>query len=382
VRSRIPVAGPSVGPREAQRVQEALAHGWYGEAGRTQERFEKKFADEVGTRHAVCVPSCTSAIHLSLAALGVGPGDEVIVPEITWIASAAPAVYLGATPIFADIDPETWCIDPSSVEALITPRTRAILGVDIYGGMCNWDALAAIARPRGIALIEDAAQAIGSRYRDHAAGSLGDTGVFSFHGTKTMTTGEGGMLVTNRDDVADRVRGLRDHGRYPGDAAFFNREIGFKYRMSDLQAGLGLAQLERLDELVGMKRALFHIYQELLSPAHGLTLNVEPAHTKNSYWMTTVVLDETYGMHKTDLMAVLASAGNDTRPFFYPLSSLPAFESYPSAAEARSRNRVSYDISPRAINLPSALCLDARDVERVCFALGELLGFTPRRLAA
>ena len=214
---RIPVSGPWITAKEVAYVSEAVATAWYGQANKYHELFEQNFAAYLGVRFAVCLPSCTSAIHLALLALGVGPGDEVIVPDITWIATAAPISYVGATPVFADIDPKTWCLSAASLEECITPRTRAVIPVDLYGGMPDWEAIRAVADLYGLAVIEDAAEALGSEYRSRQAGSLGDVGVFSFHGSKTLTTGEGGMLVTDRPEIYERVLFLRDHGRRPGD---------------------------------------------------------------------------------------------------------------------------------------------------------------------
>ena len=300
---RIPVAGPWITDKEVAYVADAVRHGWYGHANDYAVRFEDAFAAHLGVRHAVSLPSATSAIHLSLAALGIGPGDEVIVPDATWIATAAPITYVGATPVFADVDPMTWCLDAQSFEANITPRTKAVIPVDLYGGMPDMDAIRQIATQAGIAIIEDAAEAIGSEYHGGRAGSFGDTGVFSFHGSKTMTTGEGGMLVTDREDILRRVLVLRDHGRRPGDTSFRNAEVAFKYRMTSMQAALGLAQLERLDELVDRKRAIFAWYKRELADVPGLTLNHEPEGTRNSYWMVTAIVDPSYARSKEQILA-------------------------------------------------------------------------------
>ncbi len=261
---RLPVAGPSISDKEVAYVLEAVRDGWYEHANDFIVRFERAFADYLGVRQAVSLPSATSAIHLSLAALGIGPGDEVIVPDPTWIATSAPISYVGATPVFADVDPVTWCLDAQSFEARITPRTKAVIPVDLYGGVPDWEAIRAVAARHGVAIIEDAAEAIGSEFRGQRAGTFGVTGVFSFHGSKTLTTGEGGMLVTDDDAVIDRVRVLRDHGRRPGDTMFRNAEVAFKYKMSGMQAALGLAQLERIGELIDRKRAIFGWYQREL----------------------------------------------------------------------------------------------------------------------
>jgi perosamine synthetase len=287
---RILIAGPSITEKEIRYVTNAVTTAWFENADIFQEHFERAFAQRMTVRHAVSLPSCTSAIHLSLAALGIGPGDDVIVPEITWIASAAPISHVGATPVFVDVDPVTWCIDPESMRLAITQNTKAVIAVDLYGAMPDMDALLAILDPLGIPLIEDAAEATGSEFGGRPAGSFGLAGAFSFHGSKTLTTGEGGMLVTNDDDLFTRVVSLRDHGRVPGDKMFLNREIGFKYKMSSLQAALGLAQLERLHELVGRKREIFSWYQDNLSSTRGITLNYEGNKLKNSFWMITAVL--------------------------------------------------------------------------------------------
>lgn len=370
---RIPVAGPSITQREIDYVADAAARCWYEHAGEYNRRFEEAFAKYVGVRYAISLPSCTSALHLSLAAAGIGPGDEVIVPDVTWIASAAPIDYVGATAVFADIDPDTWCLSSESVQACLTERTRAIIAVDLYGSMPDLPALRALAEERGLMLVEDAAEALGSEIGGRKAGSFGMTGTFSFHGSKTLTTGEGGMLVTDSEPLFARASFLRDHGRIPGDVSFRNAEVAFKYKMSAVQAALGLAQTERADELVGKKREIFGWYQEELAGLPGVTLNAEPAGTKNSYWMSTVVLDPSLGIDKTELANRLSARGVDTRPFFHPLSSLAAYESRPEAVKARSRNGVSYRVSPYGVNLPCALSIEREDVRLVAKALRESL---------
>lgn len=370
---RIPIAGPWITEKEVAYVADAAANAWYANANLYHERFERAFAESHGVRHAVALPSCTSAIHLSLLALGVGPGHEVIVPEETWIGSSAPATYVGAAPVFADVDARGWCMDPASVEACVTPRTRAIVAVGLYGNMPDMDALRAIADRHGIALVEDAAQSIGARYHGRPAGTLGHTGVYSFHGTKTLTTGEGGMLVTDDEALYRRVLFLRDHGRASGEIMFWNTEVAWKYRMSSLQAALGLAQLERLDELVERKRRIFQWYRARLEGTPGLTLNWERPGTRSTHWMSTVVLDPALGIRKEPLMAALRERGIDTRPFFYPLSSLPAYADHPQAERARARNRVAYAISPHGVNLPSPLNLTEQQADYVCAQLLEVL---------
>jgi len=370
---RIPIAGPWITEKEIAYVTDAVTHAWYGDHAIYHERFERAFADHVGVRHAVSLPSCTSAIHLSLAALGIGEGDEVIVPDVTWIASSAPIDYVRAVPVFADIDRTSWCLAAEAFEAAITPRTKAVIAVDLYGNMPDFAAITELARARGIAIIEDAAEAHGSEQRGRKAGSHGDTGVFSFHGSKTMTTGEGGMLVTDRTDLYERVLVLRDHGRVPGDPQFFNREVAFKYKMSSMQAALGLAQLERIDELVARKRQIFEWYRAELADVPEITLNAEAPGTVNTYWMVTAIMSPRRGISKQRWGELLAERQIETRPFFHPLSSLPAYRDSAQAQAAAARNVVSYELSPWGINLPSALILDQGMVRRVCDAIRALL---------
>jgi len=365
----VPIAGPSITRKEIEYVTDAVTRCWYQEANDYHERFQDAFAAYLGVRYAVALPSCTSAIHLALAAVGIGPGDEVIVPESTWIASAAPIHYVGATPVFADVDAETWCLSPASLEARLTARTKAVISVDLYGGVPEYEALRQICAARRIPLIEDAAEAIGSEHHGRRAGSLGDVGVFSFHGSKTLTTGEGGMLVTDREEIFNRVTDLQNHGQHGDGPLYFNQEIGFKYKMSAMQAALGLAQLERIEELIDRKREIFSWYRDELVDVDGLQLNQEPPGTKNSYWMVTAIVDDRFDLPKTNLMAALSGEGIDTRPFFYPLSALPAYRHLGGEEVWLRKNPVAYRLSRQAINLPSALSLDRNDVRRVCVAL-------------
>lgn len=370
---RIPVSGPWITQKEIDYVTDAVTNAWYGNANMYHDRFEYAFAEYVGTGYAIALPSCTSAIHLSLAAFGIGPGDEVIVPDITWIASAAPITYVGAIPIFADIDEKTWCLSAESFRQAITPKTRAVIPVDLYGGMPDMAAIREIAARYNIAVIEDAAEAMGSEYRGKKAGSLGDTGVFSFHGSKTMTTGEGGMLVTDREDIYRRALFLRDHGRQPGDTMFCNTEVGFKYKMSSMQAALGLAQLERIDELVARKREIFDWYHAELQDVDGISLNYQAPDTLNSYWMVTIVVDDKFGLTKENIIQLMSEKGVDCRPFFYPLSSLPAYKINIENERLSRMHTKSYKISPYGINVPTGLNLTREDVKYVVKTLVTII---------
>jgi perosamine synthetase len=371
----IPIAGPFITELEVQYVADAAKNGWYSNASLYTERFEAEMAAYVDRKYALALPSCTSALHLSLVALGIGAGDEVIVPDITWIASAAPISYTGAIPVFADIDPNTWCITADSIEQKISDKTKAIMVVDLYGGMPDMDEILAIASRLNIPVIEDAAEAIGSEYKNKKAGSFGTFSAFSFHGTKTLTTGEGGMLLTDDQELYDRCKILCDHGRDPEERElFFNKEVAFKYKMSNLQAAMGLGQLKRIDDLVAKKRELFSLYYEELYLVEGLTLNFEPNSTLNTYWMTTVMLDPALGFKKQEIIQRMAKSKISCRPFFHPLSTIPAFSQSEQAKRARVENTVAIDLSPYGVNLPSAMNLTKENVVTVCERLKNIIG--------
>lgn len=370
----IPIAGPWITEREIRYVSDAVANAWYENHDAYQTRFENAFSSFVDRSFAISLPSCTSALHLALLAAGIGPGDEVVVPECTWIATAAPIAYVGATPVFADVDPESWCLTPDTLATSLTPRTKAVIVVDLYGNMPDMDSIQRIADRHSVVVIEDAAEAIGSEYRHRPAGSFGFASTFSFHGSKTLTTGEGGMLALDAKEACDRCRFLRDHGRRPGDRYFFNTEVGYKYKMSGLQAALGLAQLERIDELVARKREIFAWYRDGLDRLPGVKLNSQAPEVRNSYWMVTVVVSKEYGMGTRELMEGLAQRGIDSRPFFHPLSSLPAYRELPDIESYSSRNPIAYRVAARAVNLPSGFNLTPEMVSRVCRGLKEILG--------
>lgn len=356
--SRIYYTKPSITELETRYAADAALNGWGEHCYDYIERFQKQFAAYLGVRHAIATSSATGALHLGFAGLGIGAGDEVILADINWIASAAPIVHLGAKPILVDVLPDSWCLDPTQVEAAITPRTKAILAVHLYGNLCDMGALLAIGRKYGIPIIEDAAEAIGSVYHGHRAGSMGVFGAFSFHGTKTITTGEGGMFVTNDDALYERVLTLSNHGRACGETRqFWPERIGFKYKMSNIQAAIGCAQLERVDELVAAKRRVFLAYQERLATLP-LSMNPEPDGTTNGYWMPTFVMNDGISFERQALLAAFRADNIDGRVFFWPLSMLPMFQVCPE-------HRVAYSISPRACNLPSYHDLTLPQVDRV-----------------
>lgn len=363
--SRIYYTKPSITEREVRYASDAAAHGWGERCYEYITRFETVFSRFVGTRHAIATSSATGALHLGMAALGIDVDDEVILADTNWIASVAPIVHLGATPVFVDVRPDTWCLDPLQVERAITPRTKAILAVHLYGNLCDMDRLRQLGRERGLPVIEDAAEAIGSRWGDSHAGSMGCFGAFSFHGTKTMTTGEGGMFVTNDDALFEKVLTLSNHGRARGEKRqFWASQVGFKYKMSNIQAALGCAQLERIEELVARRRVIFETYRHGLADLPGLAMNPEPEGTTNGYWMPTVVFPETMPDMRERLLAAFAACNIDGRVFFHPLSGLDMFVSRPE-------NCNSWALPGRAINLPCYHDLTPNDIDRVVTVVRE-----------
>lgn len=364
---RIQYTRPSITELEVAYATDAAKNGWGERCYEYIGRFEETFRTHLGSKHAIATSSCTGALHMGMAALGIGPGDEVIMADTNWIATAAPIVHLGAKPVFVDILEDSWCIDPDQVEAAITPRTKAIVAVHLYGNLCDMNRLLAIGEKRGIAVIEDAAEALGSVYHNKRAGSMGAFGAFSFHGSKTVTTGEGGMFVTDDADRYETVLTLSNHGRARGQTKqFWPDMIGFKYKLSNIQAALGCAQMERIDELVADKRRVFRGYQERLA-GYPLKLNPEPPGTINGYWMPTVVFDRTTGVRQGAIEQAFKSANIDARTFFHPLSSLGLFEDKPDTP-------VAHDLATRSFNLPSYGKMDEAAIERVCHTVVSLLG--------
>lgn len=366
MKQKIYYTKPSITNLEVQYVTDAASNGWGDKCYEYIDKFEEGFKKHLGVKYAIATSSCTGAIHMGMAALGIGSGDEVIMADTGWIATASPIVQLGAKPVFVDILPETWCIDPEKVEQAITSNTKAIIAVHLYGNLCDMNRLLAIGEKYGIPVIEDAAEAIGSIYYGRRAGSIGIFGTFSFHGTKTMTTGEGGMFVTNDKELYERVLTLSNHGRSRLSVKQFWAEcIGFKYKMSNIQAAIGLAQLERIETLIEVKRKIFMEYQTALKELP-VFMNPEESQTTNGYWMPTVVVDKRVPFDRDFLMENFKNEQIDGRVFFWPLSSLPMFSD-------ENENIVSYDIYKRAFNLPSYHDMTTGEITRVCSVIKGVL---------
>lgn len=367
MKPRIYYTKPSITSLEIQYASDAAANGWGDRCYEYINRFEAKFKEHLGVQYAIATSSCTGALHMGMAALGIGPGDEVIMADTNWIATASPIVHLGAKPVFVDILQDSWCIDPEKVEAAITPRTKAIVAVHLYGNVCDMNYLLAIGEKHGIPVIEDAAEAIGSIYHGRRAGSMGKFGAFSFHGTKTLTTGEGGMFVTDDADLFERVLAISNHGRARGQTKqFWPDMVGFKYKMSNIQAAIGCGQMERIDELIDRKRKILSAYREGISELSGISINPEPTGTVNGAWMPTVVFASKTGITRDRLQAGFERENADARVFFWPLSSLPIFDPVRD-------NVLSWDIPERAINLPSYHDISDGDIERVINVVKELM---------
>lgn len=372
---RIYYTKPSIGELEIEYASDAVRNGWGERCYEYIVRFEDAFKKHLGVKYAIATSSCTGALHMGMAALGIGPGDEVIMADTNWIASAAPIVHLGAKPVFVDILPDSWCLDPDKVEAAITPKTKAILAVHIYGNLCDMDRLLAIGAKNGIPVIEDAAEAIGSQYQGKRAGSMGAFGSFSFHGTKTMTTGEGGMFVTNDAGLYETVLTLSNHGRARGETKqFWPDMVGFKYKISNVQAAIGCAQVERIEELIARKREIMATYRGALAHVPEISLNPENEGTVNGAWMPTAVFADEMGIDREILIKAFAAQNIDARVFFYPLSSLPMFESKPV-------NRIAWGLPERAINLPSYHEISGEDLARVTAVIHGLISTVTNRLA-
>ncbi|MFT7642730.1 MAG: perosamine synthetase [Pirellulaceae bacterium] len=361
----LPIAFPSITELEIEAVTDAITNGWGPSCYEYIDKFQTEWCRFVGSSYCRATSSCTGALHLGFAAMGIGSGDEVIVPDITWVASVSPICYTGATPVFVDVLPDTWCIDPAAIESAITPRTKAILAVHLYGGLAEMDEILAIGRKHGIPVVEDAAEAIGSTYKGKRAGSNGLWSAFSFHGTKTVTSGEGGMFVSNDAQLTRDVDQLNDHGR-SANKTFWADKIGYKYKISNIQAALGFAQTKRVDQLVAKKREIFSWYEQGLANFAGIQLNAQRDYTSNSYWMPTILIDQSFDFVRQEMMDWLRDQNIDSRPFFYPLSSQPMFT-------RQNENPVSYDIHARGLNLPAGFNLTKREVDYVCCKVREYL---------
>lgn len=360
-----PVSMPTLAGRELDYVTDAVKSGWVSSLGKYVTRFEEEFAAFCGVEHAITVTNGTVALHLALHALGIGDGDEVIIPDLSFVATANAVLMAGAKPVFCDIDPDTLCIDPLKIEMLITERTRAIMPVHLYGQPADMLRINQIAKLYGLRVIEDAAEAHGSAIGDQRVGSLGDCGTFSFYANKNMTTGEGGMITTNDAALAKDLRNLRDHAMSPT-KRYWHERMGFNYRMTNLQAAVGCAQIEQIDGFLTQRRALFQGYASRLGGLNNIRLNREAAGTRNSFWMVCMEIDGIEAETRDQIGAALKERGVDTRPYFYPMSDMPYLD--------KADTPVAHKAAAQGLNLPTFLQLKDDDLDYICDAIRLVLG--------
>ncbi len=354
----IPISEPTLGRKEVEYVSDCLASGWISSSGEYIKRFENEFSQIHEGRNALAVSNGTVAIHLALVALGIGPGDEVIVPSLTFAASAAAIVHAGACPVFADCD-EKLCIDPEHLDELVTEKTKAIIIVHLYGRMAQMCELVEFAETNNLLVIEDAAEALGSRYKDRKAGVLGDAATFSFFGNKTITTGEGGMILFKSEEIYERASILRDHGMSKT-KRYWHDFIGYNYRMTNIQAAIGLAQLQGLDNILKQKRTIFNFYKNLFQSHKLITYYSDETDEEfNSNWLYTIVLDKRININ--ELILLLQNDGIDTRRVFYPLHSMPPYQKFKYA------NKITQSIhaNNHGLCLPSSANLTEQDLDRI-----------------
>ena len=361
---RYRVTEASIGAQEKRYVNDALDNAEVSSLGPYVRRFEAAYAEHCGVKHALATSNGTTALHLALIALGITSGDEVIVPDLTFVATANAVMYCGATPVFVDVDPLYWAMDPEKVNNKITSKTKAIIAVHLYGHPANIQELRNLCTRNSLFLIEDAAEAHGAFCFDERVGSLGDVNCFSFYGNKILTTGEGGMVTTNSDELAHTVKQFRDQGTQQ-DRRYWHPVIGYNYRMTNLSAALGLAQLERLDEIVEKKEVILERYKKYLVNAP-FRFQISQPWARPVNWLTSLVLTDRATVSAPKLSESLLAMGIETRPFFIPMHKLPPYlndERFPVAEE----------LSENGLNLPSAISLEDRDIKYICDATLKIL---------
>jgi len=364
-RTRVPLSEPTVGEAEAAYLRECIEENWVASKGRFVRQFEELFASIHAQESAVSTNSGTAALHLACLELGLGPGDEVLLPAITFAASANAVLYTGAKPVFADVDPETFTLDPRSARERISPRTRAIMVVHLYGHPAAMDEILAVAADHELAVIEDATEALGSTYRGTPCGTLGDFGCFSFNGNKVITAGGGGIVLARDGERLAHIRHLSEQARVAGTTEYHHDEVGFNYGLSNLQAAVGLAQLERIEELVGRRRALAERYAAALQRVPGLRFSLETPWARSNYWLMSVLVDgRDHGRSREEVMAALDGAGVESRPFFTPLPSLA-----PYADPGAGALPVARSVHERGVSIPSSASLSVEEQDRVIAVL-------------
>lgn len=364
---KIPIAAPALIGNEKKYVNDCLDSNWISSNGTYNKRFEDEFARYLGVAYAIACCNGTAALHLALLALGVGKGDEVIVPALTYVATANAVHYTGAEVVLADCESITWNIDPNNLENLITSKTKAIIAVPLYGHPCDMDAIIDMARKYGIYVVEDAAEALGAKYKDRYCGSIADISTFSFYGNKTITTGEGGMVVTNDAHLAAKVRLLQGQGMDPHRRYWFP-VIGYNYRMTNIGAAIGLAQLENIEIFLAKRRIIASLYNKYLSGIHGIILPVQMSYAVHSYWMYSILVGYGYKKTRDEVMSLLGKHGIETRPFFYPMHIMPVYK-----CDDTYDGKIATQIASQGINLPTFYDLREEDIEYISEVLRKIL---------
>ena len=365
---RIPSAGPSITESEIELVSKAIEDGWGAKMSYYIDVFTEEFSEYTGLKYCLPTSHCTDAIHLAMRTLNLQSTDEVIVPDMTWVASAAPVIYEGAKPVFVDVDPLSWCITASEIEKSITSNTKAVVVVDLLGNMPEWDEITEVCRKNNLSIIEDASEGIGATYKGKKAGTFGDISLFSFNATKLIMSGQGGMLCTNDIDIYKSAKLMSHHGMdKPLDGKgkyYWSDVLGYNYSWTNIQAALALAQLRRIDELLSYKKWVFSKYREGLKSIPNLILSPSTENVDHSYWITTAILKE-FGIKKEEFKKILDKNLIDIRPIFYPLSAMPPFQEYVKS-NMNELNPVTYDLSNYGICLPNGYNLDDDDIDYIC----------------
>ncbi len=369
---QVPLTQPVLDGNELEYVTDCIRTGWISSQGKYVRKFEEAFGQYVGSPHSLAVSNGTVALHLALVTLGVGPGDEVIVPDLTFAAPVNAVLYVGATPVLVDVDPNTLAMNMDAVEGVITERTRAIIPVHLYGHPADMGRVMALAQQHGLLVIEDCAEAIGSQYNGSHVGNFGDAAIFSFFGNKTITTGEGGILLFKDGEMLERARMLRDHGM-SRERRYWHEEVGYNYRMTNIQAAIGVAQVERVAEFAARKRWIAAQYAQQLQSALGLQLPGEFGDVVNSYWLYTVILPQELTSRRDDILALMTMSGIEARRVFYPLHCMPPYAPFVSTGQSYP---VSNFMSESGISLPSAVTMKESDIERVCNVMNKVVAAT------
>ena len=369
-RKFIPVCEPTLGEKELEYVTEAVKTGWISSGGKYIKEFEEKFSSYCGVKHGVSCSNGTVAIHLAIEALGIGKGDEVIIPTFTMAATSNAVIYASAKPVLIDSELDTWNIDIDKIEEKITPKTKAIMVVHTYGHPVDMDLVREIADRHNLYVIEDAAEAHGAEYKGKKAGSLSDIACFSFYGNKIATCGEGGMAITNNDEWAERMRKLRNH--FFGQPRFLHQEVGYNYRLTNMQAAVGLAQVEKLDQLVESRRKNAFLYNKLLKYVKGIRTPPEKEWAKNVYWMYGVLVEDDFGMTMPELREKLFEKGVDTRTFFIGMHKQPAYRrDDPRFPDVSGEFPGSDELEKKGFYLPSSSHLTIEQIEYIVNCIKE-----------